>query len=116
MLFEGFLFSWVLVSLFWPSLIFSSWRLRPALAGSGVPGKNSFLAVRLFSSLPTKEKNAERFRKNAKSYLFGRPRMTRIYRTGCWLASAAADALQLDTGFGAPTDRTPMFCDRCYPC
>jgi len=26
--------------------------------------KNSFLAVRLFSSLPTKEKNQERFRKN----------------------------------------------------
>jgi hypothetical protein len=46
---------------------FSSCRLRPALAGSGVPGKNSLLAVRLFSSLPTKEKNTERFRKNEKS-------------------------------------------------
>jgi len=39
----------------------------PALAGSGVPGKNSFLAVRLFSSLPTKEKNPERFGKMKKS-------------------------------------------------
>jgi len=32
-----------------------------------------------------------------------------------WLASDA-DALQLDTGFGAPSDRTSTFCDPCYPC
>jgi hypothetical protein len=30
--------------------------------------KNSFLAVRLFSSLPTKEKNRERFSEREKSF------------------------------------------------
>jgi hypothetical protein len=35
-------------------------------------------------------------------------------RMGSWLASDT-DALQLDTGFGAPVDRAPTFCDRCYP-
>jgi hypothetical protein len=45
---------------------FSSCRLRSALAGFGVPGKNSFLAVRLFSSLLYKGKKRGAFQESEK--------------------------------------------------